>query len=209
MKSEGFRAFVEELFEPVEGAMVRPMFGGLGIFREGIMFALGADEVLYFRADGETEPAFAAEGSQPWVYEGRDRAVTMPYWRVPERLLDDRDEFRTWALTAFAAAERAKAGKPKGKSENRASTKANAKVGATKAKSGGKPSTSGRAKTKPPEGATKAKPSAKTPAGSGAKSGAVKAGPSAKAKARRAPPAAAKSRARSTSKPGGKARPGR
>jgi DNA transformation protein len=113
MKSEGFRAFVEELFEPVAGASVRPMFGGLGIFKEGTMFALAADEVLYFRVDAENEPAFVAEGSEAWVYEGRDRAVTMPYWRVPERLLDDREEFRSWALAAFASAQRAKGSKPK------------------------------------------------------------------------------------------------
>ncbi len=113
MKSDGFRAFVEEFFEPVEGTSVRAMFGGLGVFREGIMFALAADEVLYFRADAETEPAFEAEGCEAWVYPGKNRPMTMPYRRVPERLFDERDEFRAWALTAFAAAERNKAGKKK------------------------------------------------------------------------------------------------
>ncbi|MCC6982450.1 MAG: TfoX/Sxy family protein [Bauldia sp.] len=113
MRSDGFRAFVEELFEPVEGVSVRAMFGGLGVFREGIMFALAADEVLYFRADAETEPAFEAEGCEAWVYPGRNRPMTMPYRRVPERLFDDPDAFRSWALAAFAAAERNKAGKKK------------------------------------------------------------------------------------------------
>lgn len=111
MKSGGFRAFVEELFEPVDGASVRAMFGGLGIFREGIMFALAADEVLYFRTDAETLPAFEAEGSEPWTYEGGKRSMTMPYWCVPERLLDDPEEFRQWAVAAFAAAQRNKAAK--------------------------------------------------------------------------------------------------
>jgi DNA transformation protein len=134
VKSEGFRAFVEELFEPVDGASVRPMFGGLGIFRERIMFALAADEVLYLRSDSETDPAFLAEGSQPWVYEGRDRAVTMPYWRVPERLLDDHEEFRTWALAAFAAALRAKSGKAKTKPRTKKAPAAAAKPGTRTAK---------------------------------------------------------------------------
>ncbi len=111
MKSGGFRAFVEELFESVEGTTVRAMFGGLGVFRDGIMYALGADDVLYFRADALTEPAFRAEGCEAWVYPGKKGPMTMPYWRVPERLLDDRDEFREWALTAFAAANRNRAGK--------------------------------------------------------------------------------------------------
>ncbi len=34
---------------------VRPMFGGAGIFRDGLMFALIADEVLYLKADERPE----------------------------------------------------------------------------------------------------------------------------------------------------------
>ena len=36
----------------------------------------------------------------------------MQYWRLPERLYDEPDEFRQWALNAFAVAERAKKAKP-------------------------------------------------------------------------------------------------
>ena len=32
------------------------MFGGLGVFRRGIMFALVADDVLYMKADEFHEP---------------------------------------------------------------------------------------------------------------------------------------------------------
>lgn len=109
----GDRAFLDELFAPVAGVTIRSMFGGLGIFRDGIMFALTTDGGLYFRADEVSSPAFVAEGCEQWVYEGKDRRVHMSYWRVPERLLDDREEFRDWALTAFGIARRAKAAKPK------------------------------------------------------------------------------------------------
>ena len=198
MKSESFRAFVEELFEPVEGASVRLMFGGLGIFREGIMFALGADETLYFRSDGETDPAFLAEGSQAWVYQGRDRAVTMPYRRVPERLLDDREEFRTWALAAFAAAQRAKVGKPKAKSGTKVATRAKPKVNPSNP-SKTKPPAGTRAKSQAAEKLAKAKPRSRAAAG-----GAAKASPP-QAKPR---PAASKGKARPASKSAAKARRG-
>jgi DNA transformation protein len=111
----GFQEFVVEMFEPVGGVSFRKMFGGIGIFREGLMFALVADDTLYLKTDDNTAIDFKAEGSGPFVYDGKDRPVAMQYWRLPERLYDDPDEFREWALTAFAVAEQARAEKPKRK----------------------------------------------------------------------------------------------
>ncbi len=95
-----------ELFEPLGGVSIRRMFGGLGIFKEGLMFALVTDDVLYFKADSETAPRFEAEGFGQWVYEGGARKVAMPYWQAPERLYDEPDDFADWARAAFAVALR-------------------------------------------------------------------------------------------------------
>ncbi|MFO1184263.1 MAG: TfoX/Sxy family protein [Bauldia sp.] len=97
-----------ELCEPVGGVSHRKMFGGVGFFREGIMFALIADGRFYLRADAENEPSFVAEGCPTWSYAARDRVMTMPYRLLPERLFDEPEEFVDWALKAFAAAVRAK-----------------------------------------------------------------------------------------------------
>lgn len=109
----GFQDLLVELFEPVGGVSFRRMFGGVGIFRHGLMFALVADDTLYLKADDDTSIAFKAEGSGPFVYDGKDRPVAMQYWRLPERLYDEPDEFRQWALNAFAVAERAREKNPK------------------------------------------------------------------------------------------------
>jgi DNA transformation protein len=110
----GFQGQLEELFAPVGGTL-RRMFGGIGVFKAGLMFALVAADILYMKADEATAPRFAAEGFGQWIYPGRDRPVPMPYWQVPDRLFDDADEFREWALIAFDAAERTK--KPKAKAK--------------------------------------------------------------------------------------------
>jgi DNA transformation protein len=110
---DSFREFLADLFAPLGGVGFRKMFGGLGIFRDGQMFALVADDVLYFKADEATRAAFEAEGCGPFTYEGKDGPRSMSYWRAPERLFDEPDEFCEWALRAFAVAERAKEKKPK------------------------------------------------------------------------------------------------
>ncbi len=110
-----FQDFAEDLFEPLGGVVFRRMFGGLGIFRQGMMFALIIDDVLYTKADATRIPFHEAEGCGPFAYEAKGRIVTTSYWRVPERLYDDPDAFRDWALAAFAVAERAQALKSKKK----------------------------------------------------------------------------------------------
>jgi DNA transformation protein len=114
--ASGFQDFLAELFEPVGGVSFRKMFGGIGVFRQGLMFALVADDTLYLKTDENSETAFKAEGSGPFVYDGKGRPVTMQYWRLPERLYDEPEEFRQWALNAFAVADRAQGEKPKRKS---------------------------------------------------------------------------------------------
>lgn len=108
------REFLEELFEPVGRVVFRRMFGGLGLFRDGLMFALVAGETLYLKADEATQPDFAAEGSEPFSYPTRtgQRTITS-YWRLPERLFDEPDELQLWAKKSVECAIRADSAKKK------------------------------------------------------------------------------------------------
>jgi DNA transformation protein len=109
-----FNDLLEELFAPLGGVSLRRMFGGIGVFKEGIMFGLVADDVLYLKADDATTPAYEAEGRGPFVYQGsKGKPAAMPYWQVPDRLLDEPDEFQEWAAAAFDVAVRT--AKPKKK----------------------------------------------------------------------------------------------
>lgn len=104
-------ALIEHLMDvlrPLGGVAARRMFGGAGLFRDGLMFGLISDEVLYLKADNETVADFEAEGLGPFTYgtKNGDRVLTS-YWRAPERLLDDDDEMRAWCRRATGVATRA------------------------------------------------------------------------------------------------------
>lgn len=109
------RAFLEELFDPIPGVAFRGMFGGLGIFHDGVMFALVAYERLYFKVDDATRPRFAAAGSEAFVYAGKGKPIGMSYWTAPDEALDDPELFQDWARLGLEAARRAAATKPKRK----------------------------------------------------------------------------------------------
>jgi DNA transformation protein len=102
--------FVEELFSQFGPVSVRRMFGGAGIFADGVMFGLIFEGAVYLKADEAAIPAFEREGSKPFVYplakKPRVRKKPSTYWRLPERLYDDPDELARWAAGAFAIAQR-------------------------------------------------------------------------------------------------------
>jgi DNA transformation protein len=104
---------LKELLSAFGSVAIRRMFGGIGIFAEGVMFALVSDGELYLKADEETIPAFRTEGSGPFTYGAKGRRIVMSYWRLPDRLLDDADELARWARSALRAAQRSEAIKPR------------------------------------------------------------------------------------------------
>jgi len=99
--------FVEELFAPLGIVVVRRMFGGGGIYCDGLMFGLISDGVIYLKADARTRGAFEAEGAYPFIYQGRKKPIAMSYWRLPERLFDDPEEALAWGREALRAARAA------------------------------------------------------------------------------------------------------
>ena len=99
--------FIAELFAGFGPVHVRRMFGGAGIFADGLMIALVADGVVFLKADERTIPQFEREGLGPFTYETRDGTRSLgSYWRMPERLYDEPDELAGWAMRAMEAARR-------------------------------------------------------------------------------------------------------
>ncbi len=105
-----FVAHVHDLLAPFgEGAdslRIRGMFGGFGVFLGDTMFALVADDVLYFKVDAQTLAEFEAAGSEPFTYERGGKARQMSYYTAPDGALEDAEAVYPWAERAIAAAIR-------------------------------------------------------------------------------------------------------
>lgn len=104
--ADDFAAFCCELLATAGEVRARRMFGGHGLYADGLMIALVAGQRLYLKTDADTRDAFAAAGSQPFVYRSATRTTTMSYWSAPESALDTEPSMRPWARLALAAALR-------------------------------------------------------------------------------------------------------
>jgi DNA transformation protein and related proteins len=113
--SSSFRVLVlDQLTRVMPRIRARPMFGGVGLYSGDVFFALIADDTVYFKTDESTRPEFEARGMGPFRPFG-DSGGTMPYYQVPEDLLEDPEALRPWAEKAVAIARRHKARRPSGR----------------------------------------------------------------------------------------------
>lgn len=111
--SDSFAEILREQLAPLGRITLRRMFGKTGVFSDRVMFAMVADDTLYFRVDDLNRAAFKeAEASPPLNYEKGGRLIDLAFWRAPERLLDEPEELVAWARTALAAARRVAAKRP-------------------------------------------------------------------------------------------------
>jgi DNA transformation protein len=108
-----FVDYVLETMSHWSSVNARRMFGGYGLYRDGLMFALIADDVLYFKTDAANVAQFERAGSLPFVYQSATRTVQMSYWSASADSLESPDEMRDRCQSAYAAALRAHAVTPK------------------------------------------------------------------------------------------------
>ncbi len=99
---------LRDLFSGLGPISIRRMFGGLGIYSDGMIFALVLRDRLMLKGDDQTSAEYEAAGMKRWVYENSKskKPVAMPYWSAPESALDDQDEMTDWARMAIGAARR-------------------------------------------------------------------------------------------------------
>lgn len=102
-----FCEFVLDVLRAWRPVTARRMFGGHGLYHEGLMFALIAGDQLFLKVDAESRPVFDSAGLEPFVYEAKGRRVALSYHRAPEAMLDEPDVAREWAERGWQAAVRA------------------------------------------------------------------------------------------------------
>jgi DNA transformation protein len=109
-------AFVDHVVETMRdfGAVTaKAMFGGWGLYHEGLFFALIADETLYLKVDEENRARFEDAGLPPFVYVTKDGdRMSMSYCQAPPEALESPAVMVEWARLGYAAALRAKTRKP-------------------------------------------------------------------------------------------------
>lgn len=108
-----YAIYIVDLMQSIGPVSAKAMFGGFGVFLNGLMFGLIADNVLYLKIDQETENDFKAKGLEPFTYNKKGKEFKMSYYQAPEEIFDDSDKMNVWAVKAYNTALRAASKKRK------------------------------------------------------------------------------------------------
>jgi DNA transformation protein len=103
-----FVASLDDVFEMFGPIRAKRMFGGYGIYRDDLMFALVSDDVLYLKTDEAMATELAARDLRPFEYTKQGKRMQIAYYTAPAEIFDDPDEAKRWAKRAYAAALRAR-----------------------------------------------------------------------------------------------------
>jgi DNA transformation protein and related proteins len=95
------------------------MFGGAGIYADGLCFAIELKGEVFLKTDALSQPSFSAVDLASFTYAAKGKSRPTSYWRLPAIAHDEAEELRRWTKVGLEAARRAAdvRVKPKRKSE--------------------------------------------------------------------------------------------
>jgi DNA transformation protein len=88
---------------------VRKMFGGAGLYRDGTMFGLIADDVAYLKVDDSNREDFVKAGASPFnPYPDKVKTTIMSYYEIPADVIENPTVLTEWAERSLAIARKKK-----------------------------------------------------------------------------------------------------
>ena len=92
--------FVMEKLSPIGDIKSRAMFGGYGIFCEGLMFALISEDTLYFKVNESNRDMYKRAQSTQFPHG-------ISYWEVPSDVFEEDTMLHEWANISIEIAQEA------------------------------------------------------------------------------------------------------
>ena len=105
--SNDYLEYILEQFSDWGDVAVRKMFGGAGLFRDGLMFGLVAENMAYLKVDETNRKIFIEAGSAPFK-PFQNRPTMMSFFEVPPDILENPDELIRWAEVSLSIQKKSK-----------------------------------------------------------------------------------------------------
>jgi DNA transformation protein len=107
--SDEFIDYVIDQLSAWGDVSARKMFGGAGLYCDGVMFALIADDVAYLKVDDSNREDFVKAGSSPFnPYPDKVKTTVVSYYEIPADVLEDPPVLARWAECSLAIARKRK-----------------------------------------------------------------------------------------------------
>lgn len=89
--SKDYLEHVLDALSLCDNIAAKRMFGGYGIYQNSIIFAIIAENELYFKVDKSNIDLYKNLNSEPFTFRAKGKTISMSYWKVPDEIIEDRD----------------------------------------------------------------------------------------------------------------------
>ena len=104
--SNSFKQYILDQLSDFGEVTPKSMFGGYGLFHQGIMFGMLAGDTFKLKVDESNKEEFEVLGMKP--HQDPKKKKGMPYWQVPEQVIEDKTILAEWARKSHEIAQAAK-----------------------------------------------------------------------------------------------------
>ena len=103
--SQDYLDFIIEQFSEFGEINHKKMFGGVGFYKDGVMFGgiMGGD--LHLKVDDTTRPDYLKAGMSSFFENEKNKGKTK-YYKVPIDIVEDRTALALWANQALKIAKK-------------------------------------------------------------------------------------------------------
>ncbi|MDE1999173.1 MAG: TfoX/Sxy family protein [Burkholderiales bacterium] len=103
---QAFAQFIVEQMAGLGPVQAKAMFGGFGLYLQGLMFSLILDDTVYIKVDDASRERFESQGLEPFRYEAKGKVASLKYFQAPAEAYDDPSAMMAWARLGYEAAVR-------------------------------------------------------------------------------------------------------
>src|SRR5512147_201982 len=92
-----YLTYVLDQFGGAGEVVWRRMFGGVGLYRDGVFFGAIDDDAVYMRVDEASRPEYERRGMPALrPLKSKPELVMQSYFQLPPEILEDRELLRDW-----------------------------------------------------------------------------------------------------------------
>jgi DNA transformation protein len=102
--SADYLSYVLEQLAGLPRVTSRRMFGGIGLYSNGVFFGLIDNDTLFFKVNDSNRGDYVARNMAAFRPFRDKPDLSMSYFTVPADALEDRDELAVWARKSIAVA---------------------------------------------------------------------------------------------------------
>jgi len=98
-KKHEFKEYILDQLRLLDGVESKQMFGGFGLYCNGLFFGIIAEGGVYFKSNADTVEAYKDKGMKP--FKPSAKQTLKNYYEVPPEILEDEQQLADWAAKSL------------------------------------------------------------------------------------------------------------